>query len=181
MVEVSAKEKTNLDLLLEMILLSADLLELKANPKRAASGVVLEARLEKGRGAVASILVQGGTLRVGDFFIAGAAFGKVRAMFDDRQDSCTKTEPGSAVEILGFQMLPQAGDSFQVVEDAAKAREIGEYRQQQLREQELSVSGKVNLDDLFAQMKGGKLRCFSSCSRLMLRDPLKFWRIVCNN
>jgi translation initiation factor IF-2 len=158
MVEVSAKEKTNLDLLLEMILLSADLLELKANPKRAASGVVLEARLEKGRGAVASILVQGGTLRVGDFFIAGAAFGKVRAMFDDRQNSCTKTEPGSAVEILGFQMLPQAGDSFQVVEDAAKAREIGEYRQQQLREQELSVSGKVNLDDLFAQMKGGEVK-----------------------
>ena len=158
MVEVSAKEKTNLDLLLEMILLSADLLELKANPKRAASGVVLEARLEKGRGAVVSILVQGGTLRVGDFFIAGAAFGKVRAMFDDRRNSRTETEPGSAVEILGFQMLPQAGDSFQVVEDAAKAREIGEYRQQQLREQELSVSGKVNLDDLFAQMEGGKVK-----------------------
>jgi len=147
-----------LDLLLEMILLSADLLELKANPKRAASGVVLEARLEKGRGAVVSILVQDGTLRVGDFFIAGAAFGKVRAMFDDRRNSRTETEPGSAVEILGFQMLPQAGDSFQVVEDAAKAREIGEYRQQQLREQELSVSGKVNLDELFAQMEGGKVK-----------------------
>jgi translation initiation factor IF-2 len=158
MVEVSAKEKTNLDLLLEMILLSADLLELKANPKRAASGVVLEARLDKGRGAVASILVQGGTLRVGDSFIAGAAFGKVRAMFDDRKNPCTETGSGSAVEILGLQTLPQAGDSFQVVEDAAKAREIGEYRQQQLREQELSVSGKVNLDDLFAQMQGGGVK-----------------------
>ena len=158
MVEVSAKEKTNLDLLLEMILLSADLLELKANSKRAASGVVLEARLEKGRGAVTSILVQGGTLRVGDSFIAGAAFGKVRAMFDDRRTPCAETGPGSAVEILGFQSLPQAGDSFQVVEGAAKAREIGEYRQQQLREQELAVTGKVNLDDLFAQMKGGKVK-----------------------
>ena len=158
MVEVSAKEKTNLDLLLEMILLSADLLELKASSKRAASGVVLEARLEKGRGAVTSILVQGGTLRVGDSFIAGAAFGKVRAMFDDRRTPCAETGPGSAVEILGFQSLPQAGDSFQVVEGAAKAREIGEYRQQQLREQELAVTGKVNLDDLFAQMKGGKVK-----------------------
>ena len=158
MVEVSAKEKTNLDLLLEMILLSADLLELKANSKRAASGVVLEARLEKGRGAVTSILVQGGTLRVGDSFIAGAAFGKVRAMFDDRRNPCAETGPGSAVEILGFQTLPQAGDSFQVVEGAAKAREIGEYRQQQLREQELAVTGKVNLDDLFAQMQGGKVK-----------------------
>jgi len=158
MVEVSAKEKTNLDLLLEMILLSADLLELKANSKRAASGVVLEARLEKGRGAVTSILVQGGTLRVGDSFIAGAAFGKVRAMFDDRRTPCAETGPGSAVEILGFQTLPQAGDSFQVVEGAAKAREIGEYRQEQLRERELAVTGKVNLDDLFAQMKGGKVK-----------------------
>ena len=158
MVEVSAKDKTNLDLLLEMILLSADLLELKANSKRAASGVVLEARLEKGRGAVTSILVQGGTLRVGDSFIAGAAFGKVRAMFDDRRNPCAETGPGSAVEILGFQTLPRAGDSFQVVEGAAKAREVGEYRQQQLRERELAVTGKVNLDDLFAQMQGGKVK-----------------------
>ena len=157
-VEVSAKDKTNLDLLLEMILLSADLLELKANSKRAASGVVLEARLEKGRGAVTSILVQGGTLRVGDSFIAGAAFGKVRAMFDDRRNPCAETGPGSAVEILGFQTLPRAGDSFQVVEGAAKAREIGEYRQQQLRERELAVTGKVNLDDLFAQMQGGEVK-----------------------
>ena len=158
MVEVSAKEKTHLDLLLEMILLSADLLELKANPKRAAAGVILEARLDKGRGAVASLLVQGGTLRVGDSFIAGAAFGKVRAMFDDRRNPCAETGPGSAVEILGFQTLPQAGDSFQVVEGAAKAREIGEYRQQQLRERELAVPGKVNLDDLFAQMQGGTVK-----------------------
>jgi translation initiation factor IF-2 len=158
MVEVSAKDKTNLDLLLEMILLSADLLELKANSKRAASGVVLEARLEKGRGAVTSILVQGGTLRVGDSFIAGAAFGKVRAMFDDRRNPCAEAGPGSAVEILGFQTLPRAGDSFQVVEGAAKAREIGEYRQQQLRERELAVTGKVNLDDLFAQMQGGEVK-----------------------
>ena len=158
MVEVSAKERKNLDLLLEMILLSADLLELRANPKRSASGVILEARMDKGRGAVASILVQGGTLRVGDFFIAGAAYGKVRAMFDDRRKPCTQSGPGSAIEILGFQGLPQAGDSFQVVEDAAKAREIGEYRQQQLREQELTGAGKVSLDELFAQMQTGNVK-----------------------
>ncbi len=158
MVEVSAKEGTNLDLLLEMILLSADLLELRANPKRSASGVVLEARMDKGRGAVASILVQSGTLRIGDSFIAGAAYGKVRAMFDDRRNPCAESGAGSAGEILGFQGLPQAGDSFQVVEDAAKAREIGEYRQQQLRDQELAGSGKVSLDELFAQMETGKVK-----------------------
>ncbi len=158
MVEVSAKEKTNLDLLLEMILLSADLLELKANPKRSGSGTVLEARLDRGRGAIASILIQSGTLKIGDSFIAGAAYGKVRAMFDDRRKSSTEAGPGTAVEILGLQSLPQAGDAFQVVESPAKAREIGEYRQQQLRSQELAGSSTVTLEDLHLQMEAGEVK-----------------------
>ena len=105
MVEVSAKEKTNLDSLLEMVLLSADLLELKANPSRSASGYILEAKLDKGRGVVATVLVQNGTLRVGDSFIAGAVYGKVRAMFDDRGKPITESVSSSAVEILGFQSI----------------------------------------------------------------------------
>ena len=158
MVEVSAKEKTNLDSLLEMVLLSAAILELKANPSRSASGVILEAKLNKGRGVVATVLVQNGTLRIGDSFIAGAVYGKVRAMFDDRRKSVTESVATSAVEILGFQGIPKAGDSLQAMEDAARAREIGEYRQQQLKEQELAQSSRVSLDDLYAQMESGNLK-----------------------
>ncbi len=158
MVEVSATEKTNLDLLLEMILLTADILELKANPKRSASGVVIEARLDRGRGAVATVLVHNGTLRVGDFFIAGAVNGKVRAMFDDRGVPMTEAGPSSAVEILGMQDVPQAGDGFQVVGDATRARQIGQHRQQRLREKELSRSSKISLDELYAQMETGEIK-----------------------
>ena len=157
-VEVSATEKTNLDLLLEMILLSAEILELKANENRSASGVVLEARLDRGRGAVSTVLVQNGTLKVGDSFIAGSAYGKIRAMIDDRGQSVSEAGPSSAVEILGLQGLPQAGDSFQVLADVAKAREIGEYRVQQARQQELSRSSQVSLDDLYTQMDSGELK-----------------------
>jgi translation initiation factor IF-2 len=158
MVEVSALEKTNLDSLLEMILLSADLLELKANPNRAASGFILEAKLDKGRGVVATILVQNGTLRTGDSFIAGAVYGKVRAMFDDRGKSVAESVSTSTVEILGFQNIPEAGDSLQVVENAVRAREIGEFRQQELKEKEMSQSTRVSLDDLYAQMESGVLK-----------------------
>jgi translation initiation factor IF-2 len=158
MVEVSAKEQTNLDSLLEMILLSAELLELKANPSRAASGVILEAQLDKGRGVVATVLVQNGTLKIGDSFIAGAVYGKVRAMFDDQGGAVAESVSTSAVEILGFQGIPQAGNTLQVVDDAARAREIGEYRQQQLKEQELTQISKVSLDDLYAQMETGDLK-----------------------
>jgi translation initiation factor IF-2 len=158
MVEVSAKTGRNLELLLEMILLSADMLELKANPKRAAAGVILEARLDKGRGAVATVLVQKGTLKVGDSFIAGAAYGKIRAMFDDRGAHLGKAGPSSAVEILGLQTLPQAGDSFQVVDDTAKARQIGEYRQGKIREKELVKTSRVSLSDLYAQMQSGDVK-----------------------
>ncbi|MEE2823109.1 MAG: translation initiation factor IF-2 [Acidobacteriota bacterium] len=158
MVEVSAKEKTNLDSLLEMILLTAEILELKANPSRLASGIVLEARLDKGRGVVATVLVRSGMLRVGHSFIAGAAYGKVRAMFDDRGNAVTESICTSAVEILGFQSIPQAGDTMQVVDDATRAREIGEYRQQELKEKGLTQGSKVSLDDLYAQMESGELK-----------------------
>ena len=157
MVEVSATEKTNLDLLLEMILLVADLQKLEANPKRLASGVVLEARLDKGRGAVGTVLIQNGTLRIGDFFVAGMASGKVRAMFDDRGKPIIKAEPSWAVELLGLQELAQAGDAFQAVEDPIKARQIIEHRREQLQE-EGAGSAKLTLDELYAQMEAGEVR-----------------------
>ncbi len=157
-VEVSAKEGTNLEQLLEIILLVAELLELQANPQRAASGTVLEAKLDKGRGAVASVLVQNGTLAVGDSFIAGTAFGKVRALFDDLGHPVKKAGPSSAVEILGLQGLPQAGDSFQVIEDVSRARQIVEHRQDAEREQERARSSKISLDELYAQMQAGEVK-----------------------
>ncbi len=158
MVEVSSTEGTNVDHLLEMILLVAELQELTANPKRAASGVVLEAKLDKGRGAVATVLIQNGTLAVGDSFIAGTSFGKVRAMFNDRGSAVKKVGPSSAVEILGLQGMPQPGDPFQAVEDAGKARQIVEYRQEKEREVERSKSTRVSLDDLYARMLAGEVK-----------------------
>src|SRR5208282_5724751 len=117
MVPVSAKSGQNLDLLLEMILLVADLQDLKANPSRPAIGNVLEAQLDKGRGPVATMLVRNGTLRVGDFFICGSVFGKVRAMFDDRGNPVREAEPSMPVEVIGLEALPEVGDSFQVTSD----------------------------------------------------------------
>ena len=152
MVEVSALAQTNLDLLLEMILLVADLTERTANPQKGAVAVVLEAQLDRGRGPVATALVQDGTLRVGDSFVAGTAHGKVRAMFDDRGRPVVEAGPSSAVEVLGLHALPQAGDSFQVLADAGKAREIAEQRRQEQRRRELAKSGPMGLDMLFARM-----------------------------
>ena len=158
MVEVSATQRTNLDLLLEMILLVADVGEFKANPGRAGSGVVLEARLDKGRGAVATILVQNGTLAVADSFIAGTAMGRVRAIFDDRGNPIQKTEPSSAVEILGMQRVPLAGDPFQVIEDVTKARQIIDYRVAQEKEREQVQRSKVTLEDLYEKMQTGEVK-----------------------
>ena len=152
MVEVSALAQTNLDLLLEMILLVADLTERTANPQKPAMAVVLEAQLDRGRGPVATALVQDGTLRVGESFVAGTAYGKVRAMFDDRGQPVVEAGPSTAVEVLGLQDLPQAGDSFHVLASAAKAREIAEQRRQEQRRKELARSGPMGLDKLFAQM-----------------------------
>ncbi|HWP83615.1 MAG TPA: translation initiation factor IF-2, partial [Terriglobia bacterium] len=158
MVEVSAKQKTNLQTLLEMILLVTEIQELKANPDRPASGTVLEAKLDKNRGPVCSLLVQNGTLRVGDSFLVGAVFGKVRAMFDDRGHPIEEAPPSTPVEILGLQSLPQAGDSFQAVTDAIKAKQIALYRESKLREISLAKSSRLTLEQFQDQMKAGLLK-----------------------
>src|SRR5205085_10520270 len=127
-VDVSAKQKTNLNLLMEMICLVADLQDVKANPERSASGTVLEAKLDRGRGPVATVLVQQGTLRAGDNFVAGNIFGRVRAMFDDRGNAIDAAPPSTPVEILGMDGLPDAGDQF-VVADRERAKQIAGYRE----------------------------------------------------
>ena len=152
-VDVSAKQKTNLNLLMEMICLVADLQELKANPDRPASGVVLEAKLDRGRGPVATVLAQNGTLRTGDNFVVGNVYGKVRAMFDDRGAQLDEAPPSTPVEILGMEGLPQAGDQFIVVADRDKARGISDYREQKAREATLAKSSRVSLEGLAEQMK----------------------------
>jgi translation initiation factor IF-2 len=152
-VDVSAKQKTNLNLLMEMICLVADLQELKATADRPATGVVLEAKLDRGRGPVATVLVQNGTLRNSDNFVVGNVYGKIRAMFDDRGNSLTAAPPSTPVEILGMEGLPQAGDQFLVVADRDKARGISDYREQKAREATLSKSSRVSLEGLAEQIK----------------------------
>ena len=158
-VEVSAKQKKNLDKLLEIILLVADLRELKANPDAPASGTVLESRVDKGRGPVATILVQNGTLNTSDFFIVGSVFGKVRAMFDDRRRPLKSAPPSTPVEEHGLQGVPEAGDHFQVT-DEAKARHVVEFRQSKQRDAALraSVGGRITLDQLHEQLKAGEVK-----------------------
>jgi translation initiation factor IF-2 len=159
MVEVSAKKKQNLELLLEMILLVTEMSELKANPKRSASGTVLEAKLDKGRGPVATILVQDGTLHVGDTFIAGTIVGKVRALIDDRGRPIKSAGPATPVEVLGLGGLPQPGDAFQALADAAKARQIALFRQTQAKEKALGVKGsRLTLESLQQQIAEGGMK-----------------------
>jgi translation initiation factor IF-2 len=148
MVQVSAKKRENLDTLLETILLTADILNLKASPTRLASGVVLEAKLDRGRGSVATVLVQQGTLRVHDPFIVGQIFGKVRAMFDDRGQAITEAGPAMPVEVLGLQGVPQAGESFQVVSDITKAQSISHHRQMLTRQNTLLQTTKRGIEAL---------------------------------
>jgi translation initiation factor IF-2 len=148
MVAVSAKKRENLDTLLETILLTADILTLKASPTRLASGVVLEAKLDRGRGSVATVLVQQGTLRIHDPFIVGQIFGKVRAMFDDRGKAITEAGPATPVEVLGLQGVPQAGESFQVVADITKAQSISHHRQMLTRQNTLLQSTKRGIEAL---------------------------------
>jgi translation initiation factor IF-2 len=157
-VEVSAKQKTNIDLLLEMILLVADLAELKADPDIPATGTVLEAKLDRGRGSVATVLVQNGTLHVGDSFIVGACYGRVRAMFDYRSNPITDAGPATPVEVLGLEGVPQAGDKFQVLADTLKAKQIGLYRQSKLREAALAKSSRLSLDQLHEQLAAGTVK-----------------------
>ena len=154
-VEVSALKRTNLDKLLEMIALQAELLDLKANPDRAAEGTVIESRLDRGRGPVATVLVQRGTLKVGDLVVGGTQWGKVRALIDDKGDNVTSAGPSFPVEILGFSGSPEAGDRVGVVESEARAREITEYRERQKRELAAARVGgaRSSLVDMMSQLK----------------------------
>ncbi len=152
-VEVSAKQRINLDRLEEMICLVADVHEHKAQPDRPAVGTVIEAKLDRGRGAVASILVQNGTLKLGDSYIVGNTFGKIRAMFDDRGRPITEAGPSTPVEILGLEGMPDAGDTFLVMADRDKAKGIAQYRKMKEREAQLAKSSRVSLEGLAEQIK----------------------------
>jgi translation initiation factor IF-2 len=157
-VEVSARQKKNIDALLEMVLLVSDIGELKANPKRSASGTVLEAKLDKGRGPVATVLVQDGTLSVGETFIAGPIVGRVRALIDDRGRPVKSAGPSTPVEVLGLAGLPQPGDVFQVA-DAAKARHIATFREEQAKSRSLGAKGsRLTLESLQAQIAEGSMK-----------------------
>ncbi|HEY8191936.1 MAG TPA: translation initiation factor IF-2 [Alphaproteobacteria bacterium] len=154
-VEVSAKQKINLDKLEETILLQAEILQLRANPGRTATGTVVEAKLEQGRGNVATVLIQNGTLRIGDIFVIGSEWGRVRALVDDHGQSIKEAIPGQPVEVLGLQGAPEAGDTLSVVGDEARAREITSYRQRKKRET-AAIKGGSSFEELMAQAKAGK-------------------------
>ncbi|NIQ90618.1 MAG: translation initiation factor IF-2, partial [Deltaproteobacteria bacterium] len=158
MVEVSAKQKTGLDELLELILLQAELMELKANPDKKSRGRVVEARLDRGKGPLATVLVQEGTLRVGDPFVCGTFYGRVRAMLDDRGRKVTEAPPSMPVEVHGISGVPQAGDELVVVNDEKQAKQVAGHRQLKLREAELSRATKVTLDNLFERIKEGETK-----------------------
>jgi len=157
-VNVSAKKRQNLDQLLEMLLLVADLQELKANPRKAAGGTVLEARLDKGRGPVATVLVQDGTLHVGDTVVAGAVAGKIRALVDEHGQRLKDAGPSTPVEVLGLPALPEPGDPMLVVTDSAKAQQIVGFRQLKLREKAMSATSKIKLEDLGRAIAEGQLQ-----------------------
>jgi translation initiation factor IF-2 len=157
-VPVSAKQKTGINELLEMILLVADIGDLKADPGSRASGTVLESRLDRSRGPVATILVQRGTLRIGDPFIAGAVHGKVRAMFDDLGHRLREAGPSIPVEVLGLEGVPKAGDTFQVLEEEWKVRQIGAFRQNRLRQEAMAKATRLTLDHLYEQIKEGSVK-----------------------
>ena len=157
-VEVSAKKGTNIDTLLEMVLLVAEMKELKANPDRAAKGTVIEAQLDKGRGPVATVLVQNGTLRVGDIVVAGTSVGRVRAMNDDKGRSVKKAGPSIPVEILGLSEVPEGGDVFYAVDDERKAREVVEARKFKEKQERQKKATAISLDNLFEQIEAGKMK-----------------------
>jgi translation initiation factor IF-2 len=154
-VEVSALRKTNLDKLEEAILLQAELLDLEANPNRPAEGVVLEAKLERGRGAVATVLIQRGTLRVGDIFVAGSEWGRVRALADDRGQNQREAGPSTPIEVLGLNGTPLAGDDFVVAENESRARDIADFRQRRRRDAIVATGTRGTLEQMFSQIAAG--------------------------
>ncbi len=157
-VEISAKNKINLDKLEEAILLQSEILELKANPNRTAQGFIVESKIEKGRGSVATVLIQKGTLRIGHIFVAGAAFGKVRALIDDKGRNIKEAIPGQPVEVLGADSTPDAGDIFNVTKDEARAREVAEYRIRKKKEIQAAnaVKGRTTMEQLLMQREDGE-------------------------
>ena len=157
-VEVSATKGTNLERLEETILLQAELLDLKANPQRTAEGAVIEAKLDKGRGPVATVLVQRGTLNVGDIMVAGSEFGRVRLLINDRGETVQSVGPSVPVEVLGLSAVPEAGDEFVIVENEARAREVTEYRSRKRREQKTANIARQTLDQLLQSRKEGEKR-----------------------
>lgn len=157
-VEVSAKKAIGIESLLEMILLQAEIMELKANPEKKARGVIIEAKLDRGRGPVATVLVQSGTLRIGDTFLAGIHVGKVRALSDDTGKRIAKAGPSTPVEVIGFPEVPSAGDIFIVVEDEKRARQIALARQQKQRLADMAKTRKLTLDELYAKIKEGEIK-----------------------
>jgi translation initiation factor IF-2 len=157
-VEVSALKKTNLDKLEEAILLQAELLDLKTNPNRPAEGVVLEAELERGRGPVATVLVQRGTLRVGDIFVAGGEWGRVRALVDERGQALREAGPSTPIEVLGLNGLPLAGDDFVVVENDGRAREVADFRQRRRRDVAAATGGRGTLEQMFSKIASGSAK-----------------------
>ena len=156
--EVSAKQRAGIKELLELILLQAEVLELRANPDKPARGVIIEAKLDKGRGPVATLLVQEGTLRAGDVFIAGSQYGRVRAMLNDKGQKIEETWPSMPVEVVGFTDVPEAGETFIVISEERMAKQISLYRQEKIREKELSKLSKVSLEELYEQIKKGEVK-----------------------
>jgi translation initiation factor IF-2 len=157
-IEVSALKKQNLDRLIETLQLQAEILELKANPNRSAQGAVIEAKLDRGRGVVATVLIQSGTLRVGEIVVCGAQWGRVRAMLNDRGDNVTEAGPSVPVEILGLDGVPEAGDQLVVVESERRAREITEYRQRKKRQHTTTAAPRSSVEELFSQLQAGEVR-----------------------
>lgn len=157
-VKVSAKKKMNIDSLLEMVILVADMMELKANPNRNAIGTVIEANLDKGRGPVATVLVQNGSLKISDPYVCGTTYGRVRAMYDHRGRNVTSAGPSTAVEVIGMSDVPMAGDRFYAVNEDREARRIADKRALELRAGQAAVNQKVTLQDLFSQIQAGNLK-----------------------
>ncbi|HYM30657.1 MAG TPA: translation initiation factor IF-2 [Candidatus Cybelea sp.] len=157
-VDVSAKAKTGLDRLEEAILLQAEILDLRSNPDRSAEGVVIEAKLERGRGSVATVLVQRGTLKVGDVFVAGSEWGRVRALVDDRGQNVDEAGPACPVEVLGLQGAPEAGDEFSVVESEARAREVSDFRRRRNRDARAVAGARGTLEQMFSRIKAGEAK-----------------------
>ena len=157
-VEISAKKNLNIDQLLEMVLLQADMLELKVNPNKQAKGAVIEARLDKNKGAIASVLVQRGKLDVGDTIVVGTSIGRIRSMVNDKGKKVKTAGPSTPVEVMGLTEVPQAGDIFYEVKDEKMAKHLIERRKRQAREKSINNMQAVTLDNLFGQMEEGKLK-----------------------